>query len=215
MLRSRGKLRLDMTLITDAGAMTAGREAVRFHLKARGGLDGHWLVDVTPARPAREMLAQIGHVPLPPYIERARERQSDSDAAAGAKQQTPRPKQADRAWYQTVYADIAKAGSLAAPTAGLHFTPALLEKVSAMGMRRAQVTLHVGLGTFLPVEAPTLAAHPMHAEEYAGARGNRAGHPRAARRSRPHGRRRHHGHANIGKRSAAQILEAHSPGRSP
>jgi S-adenosylmethionine:tRNA ribosyltransferase-isomerase len=88
-------------------------------------------------------LARIGHVPLPPYIRRA-------DTAA------------DRAAYQTVYA--ARDGAVAAPTAGLHFTPELLARLDAAGIARAAVTLHVGAGTFLPVKAEDTAGHVMHAE---------------------------------------------------
>lgn len=86
-----------------------------------------------------------GHVPLPPYIER-------SDAIEDA----------DR--YQTVYAR--ESGSVAAPTAGLHFTPALLEALAARGVRRAEVLLHVGVGTFKPVEVEDPAEHVMHEEWY-------------------------------------------------
>ncbi len=88
-------------------------------------------------------LARIGHMPLPPYIHRA-------DGAA------------DRADYQTIYA--AKDGAVAAPTAGLHFTPALFAALDAAGIRRATVTLHVGAGTFLPVKVEDTDDHIMHAE---------------------------------------------------
>jgi S-adenosylmethionine:tRNA ribosyltransferase-isomerase len=87
-----------------------------------------------------------GHVPLPPYIERA-----------------DRP--ADRDRYQTVYA--AEPGSVAAPTAGLHFTPALLERLSARGIERVDLTLHVGPGTFRPVEVNDVRHHRVAAEAYA------------------------------------------------
>jgi S-adenosylmethionine:tRNA ribosyltransferase-isomerase len=92
-----------------------------------------------------ETIAAIGHVPLPPYIAGRRE----EDAA-------------DRADYQTIYAR--EEGAVAAPTAGLHFTDALLARLDAAGIGRVQVTLHVGAGTFLPVKAEDTDAHRMHAE---------------------------------------------------
>src|SRR6266496_48339 len=95
---------------------------------------------------ARATLATYGAVPLPPYIRRA-----------------PRPE--DRERYQTVYA--AHDGSVAAPTAGLHFTPELLARLRATGAATAELDLHVGPGTFKPVETDDLAHHTMHAEAYA------------------------------------------------
>jgi len=86
-----------------------------------------------------------GHVPLPPYIARA-------DGGA------------DEERYQTVYAR--QSGSVAAPTAGLHFTPALLETLAARGVQRADVLLHVGAGTFRPVDVEELSRHGMHEEWY-------------------------------------------------
>src|SRR6267378_2453320 len=91
-------------------------------------------------------LAKYGAVPLPPYIQRPQ-----------------RPQDRDR--YQTVYA--AHDGSVAAPTAGLHFTPELLERVRAGGAAVATLDLHVGPGTFKPVAVDELAGHAMHAEWYA------------------------------------------------
>ena len=88
-------------------------------------------------------LAAVGHVPLPPYIRRPDDAQ-------------------DRADYQTVYAR--HDGAVAAPTAGLHFTPSLLEAISGQGVRSVHVTLHVGAGTFLPVKADDTADHKMHSE---------------------------------------------------
>ncbi|MEO5817407.1 MAG: tRNA preQ1(34) S-adenosylmethionine ribosyltransferase-isomerase QueA [Gemmatimonadaceae bacterium] len=90
-------------------------------------------------------IEQHGHIPLPPYIER-------SDSATDIER------------YQTVYAK--EAGSVAAPTAGLHFTPELLAAVDAKGVRRAEVVLHVGAGTFKPVEVEDPAEHLMHEERY-------------------------------------------------
>jgi S-adenosylmethionine:tRNA ribosyltransferase-isomerase len=90
-----------------------------------------------------EALDRHGRMPLPPYIKRE----------AGAD---------DRHDYQTLFAD--KPGAVAAPTAGLHFTPDLLEKLAARGVERITLTLHVGAGTFLPVTAEDTAQHKMHAE---------------------------------------------------
>jgi S-adenosylmethionine:tRNA ribosyltransferase-isomerase len=90
-------------------------------------------------------VAQVGRMPLPPYIKRP-------GGADGR----------DRSDYQTIFA--AKDGAVAAPTAGLHFTPALLAALDARGIARAAVTLHVGAGTFLPVRAGDTKDHVMHAE---------------------------------------------------
>lgn len=99
------------------------------------------------ADPARLMAAleQAGEIPLPPYIQRA----------AG-------PAAEDRADYQTVFAE--RPGAVAAPTASLHFTPALLAALEARGVQRATVTLHVGAGTFLPVREEDPRHHVMHHE---------------------------------------------------
>jgi S-adenosylmethionine:tRNA ribosyltransferase-isomerase len=88
---------------------------------------------------------KLGHVPLPPYIER-------EDRAA------------DRDRYQTVYAR--ERGSVAAPTAGLHFTPEILDQIEKRGVETAEVTLHVGLGTFQPVRVERVEEHKLHREAY-------------------------------------------------
>lgn len=88
-----------------------------------------------------EVLERLGKMPLPPYI---KEELQDSER------------------YQTVYSKVL--GSAAAPTAGLHFTPELLEKIAAMGVNIGYVTLHVGLGTFRPVKEDNIEEHPMHSE---------------------------------------------------
>jgi S-adenosylmethionine:tRNA ribosyltransferase-isomerase len=93
--------------------------------------------------PISEVLQEFGHMPLPPYIERG-------DEAA------------DQDRYQTVYAR--RDGAVAAPTAGLHFTPELLQELANKGVERAMVTLHVGAGTFQPVRADDIHQHVMHAE---------------------------------------------------
>jgi S-adenosylmethionine:tRNA ribosyltransferase-isomerase len=98
-----------------------------------------------PYADVEQAIERHGHVPLPPYIDRA-------DAPADAER------------YQTVYAR--EAGSVAAPTAGLHFTPELLAALDARGARRGEVVLHVGAGTFKPVEVDDPAQHLMHEERY-------------------------------------------------
>jgi S-adenosylmethionine:tRNA ribosyltransferase-isomerase len=91
------------------------------------------------------LLDRVGHMPLPPYIDRA------DDAS-------------DRERYQTVYSDRAKAGAVAAPTAGLHFDEELLAAIRAKGIETAFVTLHVGAGTFQPVRVERIEDHHMHRE---------------------------------------------------
>ena len=108
---------------------------------------GEWLLRPQPAIDPIALLERIGQTPLPPYIQRPN-------------QPTPQ----DRTCYQTVYAE--RPGAVAAPTAGLHFTPAVLEELADRGVRRVTVTLHVGAGTFVPISADDLADHEMHAEWY-------------------------------------------------
>ncbi len=99
-------------------------------------------------RPVPDFFARIellGHVPLPPYIARA-------------------DQPADRDRYQTVYATAR--GSVAAPTAGLHFTPEILHRIRARGIEIAEITLHVGLGTFQPVRVENVEDHKLHHESY-------------------------------------------------
>jgi len=108
---------------------------------------------VTPEEPA--WLRRVGRTPLPPYIVRAR-------TSAGVEASEAY----DRERYQTTYAG-GDAGSVAAPTAGLHLTPGLLAGLEAMGVARAAVTLDVGVGTFRSVETEFVEEHPMHAERCA------------------------------------------------
>ncbi len=103
------------------------------------------IVHLRSPLPVDEAIERYGHVPLPPYIARA-------DVAA------------DEERYQTVYAE--QPGSVAAPTAGLHFTATMLESLAEKGVRRADVLLHVGAGTFKPVEVDNPAEHVMHEESY-------------------------------------------------
>lgn len=108
-------------------------------------------VRVDPPEAAVAILDAVGAMPLPPYI-----RRNESDFSEMASR--------DRLRYQTVFAE--RAGAVAAPTAGLHFTPELIDRIRSYGVRTADVVLHVGLGTFQPVEVEDLNDHPMHSEWY-------------------------------------------------
>ena len=127
----------------------AGPVVLRAQIEQRSADDG--LLDVllfTPETSAMSIDAAVeaaGHMPLPPYLHRA-----DEDE--------------DRERYQTVFARVK--GAVAAPTAGLHLSQALLDRLENKGVQRASVTLHVGLGTFQPVTADDLDDHPMHSELY-------------------------------------------------
>jgi len=90
-----------------------------------------------------DILQRIGHTPLPPYIKREDE-------------------PSDRERYQTIFAE--RDGSIAAPTAGLHFTHSLLQSLQEKGVRTAKITLHIGIGTFIPIKTPTVEDHRMEAE---------------------------------------------------
>ncbi|WP_419809166.1 tRNA preQ1(34) S-adenosylmethionine ribosyltransferase-isomerase QueA [Sphingomonas sp.] len=107
--------------------------------------DGSWLLTFAGEEPVELLLERAGHMPLPPYI--AARRPTDARDAAD---------------YQTMFAD--QPGAVAAPTAALHFTPALMASLAAAGVEHVTLTLHVGAGTFLPVKADDTADHRMHAE---------------------------------------------------
>jgi S-adenosylmethionine:tRNA ribosyltransferase-isomerase len=107
--------------------------------------DGQVTITLNVSGQVADWLEKNGHTPLPPYIH------AEDNAVV-------------RARYQTVYADAHKPGSVAAPTAGLHFTPALLEKLKAKGVNIAQVTLHVGAGTFLNPTDEQIANRKLHPE---------------------------------------------------
>ena len=106
---------------------------------------GERLIRFAPVKDFYNSLEKLGHIPLPPYIDR-----EDSPA--------------DRERYQTVYAR--ERGSVAAPTAGLHFTPEILAQMRACGIETAEITLHVGLGTFQPVRCERVEEHQLHSEAY-------------------------------------------------
>ena len=103
------------------------------------------IVEFTAEDDFHQALARIGHTPLPPYIKRSDE-------------------QVDRERYQTVFAS--QEGAVAAPTAGLHFTPEVLGRLDQQGVHRAEITLHVGLGTFQPIAAEQIEDHKIHTEPF-------------------------------------------------
>jgi S-adenosylmethionine:tRNA ribosyltransferase-isomerase len=120
-------------------------------VERQGGQEGgEYLLSVQCEQTSLELLERIGRMPLPPYIKRERVHDERDDL--------------DRQRYQTVYSK--QPGAVAAPTAGLHFTEALLSDLARAGVERTFVTLHVGLGTFKPVKAETLEEHAMHSEAY-------------------------------------------------
>ncbi len=112
--------------------------------------DATYIIELSTQESATTLLARIGRMPLPPYIKREKEHDARD--------------QLDRERYQTVVAR--SEGSVAAPTAGLHFTNELLARLDDAGVQRTAVTLEVGLGTFKPVTADAIEDHVMHVERY-------------------------------------------------
>jgi len=143
-------------MLTGAGKVRRGEElgieGSTRKLRLLERLDGGvWRGEPVPGGETMAILAEVGRPPLPPYIERKGDISPEQVAR-------------DVERYQTVYA--ARPGAVAAPTAGLHFTPDLFARLDAKGMRRVMVTLHVGVGTFAPIRCANLADHAMHAEWY-------------------------------------------------
>ena len=122
-------------------------------LTESGELDAAWVVrfDLPSGDCEEDWIDKLGKMPLPPYIRRARGTVDPLD-------------ELDRERYQTIYAR--EPGAVAAPTAGLHFTPLLLARLSEAGIESCFVTLHVGEGTFLPVKVDDLEEHAMHSERF-------------------------------------------------
>lgn len=140
-LKPSKKLRVGDRLPMEGGALELEL------LEPLGG--GRWRLQLSaPAAEVAATLERVGRAPLPPYIDR----DGDEDVAR------------DRERYQTVFA--ARPGAVAAPTAGLHFTPGLLAQLEALGVVTARVTLHVGEGTFAPLRSDVVEAHRMHHERY-------------------------------------------------
>ena len=118
-----------------------GELKVRLVRKLAGGL---WRAEFISEKPLMELLDAFGRTPVPPYVRREGTREEESE---------------DRERYQTIYAR--ETGSVAAPTAGLHFTPEIFAALEAKGVKRAAVTLHVGPGTFRPVKCENIEDHQM------------------------------------------------------
>ena len=110
---------------------------------------GMWRIEFSCSRPLADLLDEFGHTPVPPYVKR---------------EGTAEEEREDRERYQTIYAK--HVGSVAAPTAGLHFTSEILASIEAKGVKRAAVTLHVGPGTFRPVKAENIEDHKMDFEAF-------------------------------------------------
>jgi S-adenosylmethionine:tRNA ribosyltransferase-isomerase len=136
MCQTRGRLKPGEMIDIDPGPL-------QLKLLAPIGA-GRWQVEPSQSGSVAQILDQAGQVPLPPYIRKG----------------TARPE--DRQRYQTVFAQ--RTGAVAAPTAGLHFTPELIERLSRRGIDHVFVTLHVGLGTFLPMQKDDPTKHLMHQE---------------------------------------------------
>ncbi len=155
LLRSNGRMRTG-----DQIRLGSQAKLSKWSLTLLDFSEGAWRVDLSrqgqPAAVlAQNVLEEIGTTPLPPYILAAR--RSRGEIAGDDR--------SDREAYQAVYAEESAAGSIAAPTAGLHFTPGLLSELNAHGVTNRRVTLHVGVGTFKPVATNRLEDHPMHAEQ--------------------------------------------------
>jgi S-adenosylmethionine:tRNA ribosyltransferase-isomerase len=138
-----------LAMVHPGGKLKAGR-TVQFGIDAAGEIvavlsGGIRRIRFTGKRDVRQIMEQYGTTPLPPYITRPAE-------------------PADRELYQTVYAKAN--GSVAAPTAGLHFTAELLKQIESLGTDIVEILLHVGPGTFKPLEVEDPARHPMHPEPY-------------------------------------------------
>ena len=140
MCKTRGKLASGET-ITLVNA--AGQEDAQLELGAKQP-DGSWVARPQSAEETFGLLERVGRVPLPPYIRKGEMVEADRDR------------------YQTVYAR--QPGAVAAPTAGLHFTPPLLNRLEQQGVRLCRLTLHVGPGTFRPIATSSLADHRVHSE---------------------------------------------------
>jgi S-adenosylmethionine:tRNA ribosyltransferase-isomerase len=138
--KTRGKLQPG-----DRVVLTSAADSNDVELELVTKLDGGmWVVKPLAKEAPLDLLERVGRVPLPPYIRQGKMVESDREN------------------YQTVFAEVP--GAVAAPTAGLHFTTTLLDRLASVGVELCRLTLHVGTGTFRPITAETLAEHQMHSE---------------------------------------------------
>ena len=125
--------------------------------------EGTWVLEFAEAQTLRERLREHGQTPLPPYVKRNGDSNGGATNGSASKDGASNSMAArHREWYQTVYGRVE--GSIAAPTAGFHFTPAVFEALAARGIARTELTLHVGAGTFLPIQGGDVEHHRMHRE---------------------------------------------------
>ena len=143
-------------MLESGGKLAAGESIILSERGERLGLierlsDGQWRAQLHSPDGTIDLLNRIGRPPLPPYIRRARRQRRQAEFRCD-----------DAERYNTVFGD--EAGSVAAPTASLHFTHDLLDAIDRLGVQRALLTLHVGLGTFAPIRTDRLEEHIMHRE---------------------------------------------------
>lgn len=141
--QTRGHLQPGETITLQSIHRGAAEPPLTLRLREKDS-EGLWTAMPDLSTPVFELLQRYGTMPLPPYMEQSIARDFDRDR------------------YQTTFAE--HPGSVAAPTAGLHFTPELLERCQQAGIDHTRVTLHVGIGTFRPISAPRLSEHRMHSE---------------------------------------------------
>ncbi len=141
--QTRGRPQIGDSILIDPPQSSSGLAPLSLRLEGRTST-GRWLMRPDCPGTVPELLGLYGQVPLPPYIRKGQEGPGDRER------------------YQTVFAS--QPGSVAAPTAGLHFTSELLEQLSQRGIERASVTLHVGIGTFQPIQVEEVTEHQVHPE---------------------------------------------------
>jgi len=151
MLKSNGKLRSGQVIeLRDNARKLYVHKLELIEQRPEG-----WLVGLLDSKYGTAILNEVGLTPLPPYILKARK---DNRTKIADSQ--------DRQWYETTFADPDERRSVAAPTAGLHFTPDLLHRLDQKGVQRLDIVLDIGLGTFQPIKTKTIDQHEIHTEQF-------------------------------------------------